>query len=100
MGLLPNHTLEPGFPRKVSLTTARKWLHHLGFEVIVKKKGTFVDGHERADVVEYRSKFLRKMIGLGFLNSNHAPTEDAKTALNNYSNLESPAPINIIDKTV
>ncbi len=25
--LLPNSTLEPGFPRKVCLKTARKWLH-------------------------------------------------------------------------
>ena len=31
--LLPNSTLEPGFPRKVCLETARKWLHQLGFEV-------------------------------------------------------------------
>ena len=45
--------LEPGYPRKVSVQTARKWMHELGFEVVVKKKGTFVDGHERSDVVEY-----------------------------------------------
>ncbi len=29
-------------------------MHELGFEVVSKKKGTFVDGHERNDVVEYR----------------------------------------------
>lgn len=56
--LFPN---EPGFPRKVSIETARKWLHELGFN---KKKGTFVDGHERDDVVEYRATFLWV---LGFL---------------------------------
>ena len=31
--LLPNHALDPGFPRKISCETARKWLHELGFSV-------------------------------------------------------------------
>lgn len=88
--LLPNTTLEPGFPRKVSLETARKWLHELGFRVLDKKKGTFVDGHERDDMVEYRATFLRKLVGLGFLNEGNAPTMEAKTALRNYTNLEPP----------
>lgn len=57
--LLPNHGLEPGFPHKVSCETARKWLHELGFSIIDEKKGTYVDGHEREDVVEYRGQFLR-----------------------------------------
>ena len=34
--LLPNVTLEPGFPRKISLKTGRKWMHNLGFEVVMK----------------------------------------------------------------
>lgn len=38
--LLPNHSLEPGFPRK----TARKLQHALGFRVIDMKKDTYVDG--------------------------------------------------------
>jgi len=38
--------------------TARMWLHELGFEVVVKKKGPFVDGHEWEDVVQYRNKFF------------------------------------------
>ena len=79
--LLPNETLEPGFPRKVSVETARLWMHELGFEVLVAKKGTYVDGHERDDVVEYRNKFLQRMIGLGFLNPSNAPTEEARAAL-------------------
>ena len=62
--LLPNETLEPGYPRKISVETPRKVMHELGFEVVVKKKGTFFDGHEHPDVVEYRSKFLRKMVGI------------------------------------
>ena len=40
--LLPSETLEPGFPRKVSIETARRWMHELGFEVVAKKKGTYV----------------------------------------------------------
>ena len=79
--LLPNHGLEPGFPRKVSCETARKWLHELGFSIIDAKKGTYVDGHERDDVVEYRAQFLRRMVGLGFLNRENAPTPEAKLAL-------------------
>ena len=79
--LLPNSTLEPGFPRKIGLETARKWLHHLGFEVLSAKKGIFIDGHERDDVVESRKLFLRKMVKLGFLHFTNAPTEDAVKAL-------------------
>jgi len=32
-------------------------------------------------MVEYRFKFLRIMVGLGFLNQNNAPSEEAKEAL-------------------
>ena len=45
------------------------------------KKGTYVDGHERSDVVEYGTQFLRKMVALGFLNRDNAPTLEAKLAL-------------------
>ena len=55
--LLKNSTLEPGFPRTVSLTTSLRWLHHLGFLVLTPKKGVFVDGHERPDVVAQRKEF-------------------------------------------
>ena len=95
--LLPNETLEPGYPHRISVETSRKWMHHLGFEVVVKKKGTFVDGHERSDVVEYRQKFLRKMVGLGFLNPSNAPTEEAKQAL--PSDLQCPPP-DKLNKTI
>ena len=56
-------------------------MHELGFSIIDAKKGTYVDGHEREDVMEYRGQFLRKMIGLGFLNRDNAPTPEAKLAL-------------------
>ena len=95
--LLPNETLEPGFPRSIALETGRKWMHELGFEIVHAKKGTFVDGHEREDVVAYRMVFLRKMIALGFLNASNAPTEEARNAL--PEDLESPSQA-VIDKTV
>ena len=59
--LLPNTVLDPGYPRRVSVETARKWLHELGFDVLQMSKGVFIDGHEHPDVVESREKFLRKM---------------------------------------
>lgn len=55
--LLANCLLEPGFPRNVSVETARKYLHHLGFEVLSASKGMYFDGHEHADVVKERSVF-------------------------------------------
>ena len=79
--LLPNSVLEPGYPRSVSVETARKWLHELGFNVLQMSKGVFIDGHERPDVVESREKFLRKMTECGFLRPDNAPTEEAAQAL-------------------
>ena len=95
--LLPNETLEPGFPRKISVETARKWMHEMGFMVLTSKKGTFVDGHEREDVVDYRNKFLRRMIALGFLNQENAPSVEAKEALPNDINCPSS---DVLNKTV
>ena len=95
--LLCSETLEPGYPRKISVETARRWLHELGFEVLTAKKGCFVDGHERQDVVEYRDTFLRKMVSLGFLNESNAPTEKARQSL--PTDLHCPA-AEILDKTV
>ena len=60
-----------------------------------KRKGTFVDGHEREDVVAYRTKFLRRMVSLGFLNPDNAPTDKAKNAI--PSNL-GPPPAEVIEK--
>ena len=79
--LLPNSTLEPGYPRNISLETARRWLHQLGFQFITPRKGIFVDGHERDDVVEYRSIFLRRMCKIGFLHPSNAPTADSKSSI-------------------
>ena len=59
--LLTTRVLEPGYPRHISVETARKWLLELGFTVMEHKKGTYVDGHERSDVTEYRKTFLRRL---------------------------------------
>ena len=75
--LLVSETLEPGFPRKISVKTARYWVHELGFEVLALKKGCYVDGYERADVVEDKQRFLCRMVALGFLNADNAPTDVA-----------------------
>lgn len=47
--------------KRIRARTARRWLRKLGFKYDTVKKGVFVDGHERADVVDYRQKvFLPK----------------------------------------
>ena len=47
----------------------------------IRLPALYVDGHERDDVVVDRRKFLHRMVALGFLNSDNAPTEGAKSAL-------------------
>ena len=37
--LLPKSVLDPGYPRRVSVETAQKWLHDLGFDVLQMSKG-------------------------------------------------------------
>ena len=48
--LLPSHHLPPNFPRTISFRTA---VHRLRFKPISHKKGIYIDGHEREDVVKY-----------------------------------------------
>ena len=46
-------------PLRIRARTARRWLASLGFEWKEFKKGVYIDGHERSDVVAYRnSEFL------------------------------------------
>lgn len=48
--------------KSISLRTARRWLIKLGWTYSQVKKGVYVDGHEREDVVQYRNNvFLPKM---------------------------------------
>ena len=81
---LPNQTLEPGFPRKISHETACTWMDQMGFAVVRAKKGAFVDSHKCQEIVKYHKRFLRIMVALGFLNSSNAPKDQAKLALPHY----------------
>jgi hypothetical protein len=44
--------------RGIHVRTARRWLHKLSWRYQQKKKGMYIDGHEREDVVEYRKGFV------------------------------------------
>ena len=55
--LLPNSTLESGFPRKVCLETARKWLHQLGFEVLTTQKGILLMDMSVVMLLNHASSF-------------------------------------------
>ena len=68
--LLPSSHLQPHFPRFISLRTGIRWLHHLGFKPVSHKKGVYIDGHEREDVVRHRKSFLKI---LGELRASHRP---------------------------
>jgi len=58
--ILPSlgHTLKADLSER----TAWRWLVRLGWRNRLLRKGVYMDGHERPDVVEYRNKtFLRSM---------------------------------------
>ncbi|KAF7361462.1 RNF220 domain-containing protein [Mycena sanguinolenta] len=46
--------------KSISLRTAQRWLHKMGWRFGKKKNGMYVDGHERPDVVEYREGFIAR----------------------------------------
>ena len=73
----------PDAPSQVSVPTATRWLHKLGFHPSSTKKGLYIDSHERQDVVEYRKLYLRK---LEVLASTHAPppqvSDERETSVN------------------
>ena len=77
--LLPKSKLELRFPHHVLTETDHKSLHHVGFEYLSPKKGLFVNELEKSDVVDHFKKFLRKMVGLGFLRKEHAETLEASS---------------------
>ena len=57
--ILPSLGLDSG-GQKISEDTACRWLAKLGYELKEVKKGIYVDGHEREDVVAYQKEFLIK----------------------------------------
>ena len=49
---------------QVSWSTARSWALAIGAKFKAHKKGYYVDGHDRSDVLEHRSLWLRKELEL------------------------------------
>ncbi|CAG8811317.1 25412_t:CDS:2, partial [Gigaspora margarita] len=45
----------------ISLATLRRWMNKIRFNYKRYKKGVYVNGHEREDVIIYRWEFLQKM---------------------------------------
>ena len=64
--LLANSTLEPGFPRKICLETACKWLHHLGFEVLTAKKEFLLMDMNVVMLLSLTSSFYGRWWSWGF----------------------------------
>lgn len=56
LSALPNNT-----PQTISLRTAQSWLRKLGYFATQAKKGIYIDGHDRPDVIEAREKFLDRV---------------------------------------
>ena len=50
----------------VSFNTAWRWMRYLGFNHDTRKKSFYVDGHERADVIDYRTKIAETFARLSF----------------------------------
>lgn len=55
--LLPFSNLPLFFPPSITFITATRWLHRLGYRPKSHKKGTYVNGHERQDGIDYCSKY-------------------------------------------
>ena len=85
--LLPSCDLPENAPTRISLRCAYRWMHKMGFRYLRYKKGTFVDGHDREDVVEYRGMCLRK---LNVLESTHQPPPYLRTTCSTHSPLAIP----------
>ena len=79
--LLPSHNLPPNLPRKISVRSATHWLHKLGFRPRFHKKETYVDGHEREDVVKSRVEFLDALKELKETHLPPPPCSDEPAAL-------------------
>lgn len=53
--------VESEYNTSICEETARTWLLKLGFSRVYHQKGVYFDGHERDDVVVYRSEFVKQM---------------------------------------
>ena len=48
--------------RTISVRSCSNWMIKLGYKYGMWKKGVYIDGHEREDVVEYRKRFCLEMM--------------------------------------
>ena len=78
--LLPSSDLPPNLPRSIGVRTATRWLRRLGFRPTSHKKGAYVDGHERDDVVAHRKEFLEDMKTLRETHLPPPPPSDERAA--------------------
>lgn len=61
-----NHVILPAFGIQATISepTARRWLKlRLGYECKEAKKGIYIDGHERPDVIKEREVFISEIGG-------------------------------------
>lgn len=56
-------TLSVQLKRPLCERTARRWLLKLGWRLTTLKKGVYMDGHEREDVVKYRNEVFLPAMG-------------------------------------
>jgi hypothetical protein len=49
-------------PFEISESTSLRWLLRLRMTFDEYRRGSYVDGHERDDVVQYTSEFLKRMV--------------------------------------
>jgi hypothetical protein len=57
-----------GRTKTITVRTAQRWMHELGWRWTVKFRGLYADGHERTDVVRYRNDvFLPQIQALRLL---------------------------------
>lgn len=54
----PDMRARTGLTRRLSVSTAQRWMKMIGYRWSKDPKGQFVDGHERADVVAYRKNIF------------------------------------------
>jgi len=75
MEILPR--LMVSFATPISCTTTYDWLLRLGFYKSEVKKGVYVDGHEREDVIAYRQEvFLPIMAKLDLYTRQYKEKDD------------------------
>ncbi len=47
----------------LSISTVTRWMQALGFKYEIRKKGYYVDGHEKPSTIEYRKSFCERYLG-------------------------------------